>query len=161
VFKDLSILETTDPDDYFNYGHGYHWAVWDIPLTETSLDANLGVGHEVPGIPDARQWASYSYSYFGPCPNYNPAAPTDLTDTYSFVVYALPATRPGLIPPAVTTPDYSPVRALDDYFKTIAIAAVEYRGISDAHSTEFPGTLGETLPPCSAGALPADCIALP
>jgi|GEM_PF-3441687 len=165
VFKDLTILATTDPGEYELYGRGYHWAIWDLPAATRDLDAALGEGHEVPGINNARQWATFEYSYFGPCPNPIPELGTDVTDSYSFVLYALPTLPPALIPPAVNSihPDtdepYGPVRAMDDYFKSIAIAAIEYRGTSDAHADVFAPT-GETVPPCSAGVPPAECVAI-
>jgi len=161
VLKDISILSTVDPENYEIYAHGYHWAAWDIPAATTALPANLGAGHEIPGINNARQWATFEYSYFGPCPNFSPDTPEAelVTDSYSFVVYALPTAPPALVPPAVTS-ELGAVRAMDDYFKSIAIAATEFRVTSNAQSTEFdPGGLGTTVPPCSAaGEDPPDCV---
>jgi phosphatidylethanolamine-binding protein (PEBP) family uncharacterized protein len=166
VFKDLSVLEINDPADPVLYNRGYHWAIWDIPAAANTLPAALPEGHEITGIPalaNARQWASFKdYSFFGPCPNFDPAVEEEVTDSYSFVVYALPIAPASLIPSAVTTT--SPVRAMDDYFKTIALAVTEYRGTSDAHADEldpalFPPT---AAPPCpTGGEQPVGCLPTP
>ncbi len=168
VFKDITLLEITDPSDP-DYNHGYHWAIWDIPYSAgtKTLPANgLGASHEVnvTGIANARQWATFGYSFFPSCPNAVPALETDVTDSYSFVVYALPTLPPLPIPTSVAD-GTDTVRAMDGYFQLFALAAAEYRGTSDAHATEFdPPSLPTSLPPCIAGqnpATPADCIEAP
>jgi hypothetical protein len=58
----------------------------------------------------------------------------------------------------------STVRNMDNYFQSIALAAVEYRGTSNAHASEIPdGVLPPTAkPPCpSEGEPPPDCLAGP
>lgn len=164
VFKDLSVLEINDPSNAMLYNRGFHWAIWDIPAATNTLPAELPEGHEIVGeigLVDARQWASFKdYSFFGPCPNFDPEIEEEVTDSYSFVVYALPVAE-SLIPSAVTST--SPVRAMDDYFKSIALAVTEYRGTSDAHANELdPGLFPSTAqPPCPTGVTPAPAGCLP
>jgi phosphatidylethanolamine-binding protein (PEBP) family uncharacterized protein len=158
VFKDIAILAITAPSDAA-YNRGYHWAMWDIPASTTALPAELGPGFNSEDVEGALQWANFKdYSFFGPCPNFDPASPTDFEDSYSFVVYALPVAEAEI--PA-QEPGVSTVRLMDDYFQSIALAVAEYRGTSDAHASEIPdGVLPPTpKPPCpSVGDPPEDCL---
>lgn len=156
VFKDIAILAITDPGE-MAYNRGYHWAMWDIPEDTRELPEELGEGYNSEDVDGAVQWANFKdYSFFGPCPNFDPDMPTDFNDTYAFVVYALPVAEAEI--PSITG---STVRAMDDYFKSIALAVTEYRGTSDAHSSEIPaGVLPPTaVAPCpSEGEGPEDCL---
>jgi phosphatidylethanolamine-binding protein (PEBP) family uncharacterized protein len=161
VFKDIAVLARTPSTDP-NYNRGYHYVIWDIPASVTSLPAAMTGGHLSTEIPGARQWSNFNnYAYFGPCPNFDPAMPTDFDDSYSFVVYALPTARASV--PAAQM-GISTVRLMDDTFKTAALAVAEYRGTSSAHSSEVPaGVLPPmTMPPCpTEGTPPAGCLAGP
>lgn len=157
VFKDITILATTDPSNAMIYNRGYHWAMWDIPADTTELPAELGEGYNSEDVEGAVQWANFKdYSFFGPCPNFDPANPGSVEDSYSFTVYALPVTEAVI--PAITG---STVRAMDDYFKSIALAVTEYRGTSDAQANELdPGLFPPTaVAPCpSVGEGPDGCL---
>ncbi|MEU8522914.1 YbhB/YbcL family Raf kinase inhibitor-like protein [Streptomyces sp. NBC_01216] len=79
-----------DPDAPTGSGF-WHWLVWDIPTTHTSLDGALPTG-AVAGTGD-----SGKAGYLGPCP---PGG--DLTHHYDITVYALDV--PTLDLPASTPP---------------------------------------------------------
>lgn len=158
VFKDIAILAITPPTD-MAYNRGYHWAMWDIPAATTELPAELGPGFNSEDVEGALQWANFKdYSFFGPCPNFDPDAPTDFEDSYSFVVYALPVAEAEI--PA-QEPGISTVRLMDDYFQSIALGVAEYRGTSDAHASVIPDGVLPPMPklPCPAeGEPPAGCL---
>jgi phosphatidylethanolamine-binding protein (PEBP) family uncharacterized protein len=148
VFKDLSVLARTAATDP-NYNRGYHYVMWDIPATVTSLPAAVAGGFAVPGVSGALQWSNFNNNgFFGPCPNFDPAMPTNFNDVYSFQIYALPFAK-APVPAAVM--GTSTVRLLDNVFKPAALAVAEYRGTSNAHASEIPaGVLPPTaVPPCA------------
>ena len=131
VFKDLSVLARTAATDP-NYNRGYHYVMWDIPANVTSLPAAVAGGFAVPGVSGALQWSNFNnYGFFGPCPNFDPAMPTDFNDVYCFQIYALPFAK-APVPAAMM--GTSTVRLLDNVFKPAALAVAEYRGTSNAHS---------------------------
>ena len=149
VFKDLSVLARTASTDP-NYNRGYHYVMWDIPASVTSLPAAMAGGFAVPNVPGALQWSNFNdYGFFGPCPNFDPAMPTDFNDVYSFQIYALPFAK-AAVPAAMM--GVSTVRLLDNVFKPAALAVAEYRGTSNAHASEIPaGVLPPTAkPPCAS-----------
>ena len=149
VFKDLSVLARTPSTDP-NYNRGYHYVMWDIPANVTSLAAAVAGGFSVPSVSGALQWSNFNnYGFFGPCPNFDPAMPTDFNDVYSFQIYALPFAK-VTVPAAMM--GISTVRLLDNVFKPAALAVAEYRGTSNAHSSEVPaGVLPPTAkPPCAS-----------
>jgi len=158
VFKDIAIIEST-PTTEQAHNRGFHWVMWDIPAETTTLPAEMEGGHLSTDIPGARQWSNFNdYAYFGPCPNFNPEMPTTQNDSYAFVIYALedataevPAPQTGI----------STVRLMDDYFASVALAAAEYRGTSDAEASVLPdGVLPPmTNPPCpTVGEQPEGCL---
>ncbi len=150
VFKDLSVLARTASTDP-NYNRGYHYVMWDIPATVTSLPAAVAGGFAVPGVSGALQWSNFNnYGFFGPCPNFDPAMPTNFNDVYSFQIYALPFAK-APVPAAMM--GTSTVRLLDNVFKPAALAVAEYRGTSNAHASEIPaGVLPPTaVPPVREG----------
>jgi phosphatidylethanolamine-binding protein (PEBP) family uncharacterized protein len=161
VFKDLSVLAVT-PASEAAYNRGYHYAIWDIGASVRELPAIMSSGHRPTetNLQSARQWSNFNdYSWFGPCPNFDPAVPSGYLDSYAIVVYALPVDV-ATVPQPVA--GISPVRAMDDYFKTIALATAEFRGTSDAASSVIPDGIlpPKALPPCpSTGADPeAGCV---
>ncbi|GAB2695279.1 YbhB/YbcL family Raf kinase inhibitor-like protein [Kitasatospora kifunensis] len=83
-----------DPDAPSGSGF-WHWLVWDIPATATSLGSTAPAG-SVTGTDDAGLTG-----YLGPCP---PAG--DVKHHYQITVYALDTASlalPGSTPPALTT----------------------------------------------------------
>jgi len=161
VFKDIAVLARTPSTDPA-YNRGYHYVMWDIPATVTSLPAGMMGGHVSTDVPGARQWSNFNnYAYFGPCPNFDPAMPTDFNDSYAFVVYALPAATAVVPAPQM---GISTVRLMDDSFKGVALAVAEYRGTSSAHASEIPAGVLPPMPspPCpSEGTQPEGCLAGP
>lgn len=157
VFKDISILSRLESSDPL-YNRGFHYVLWDIPASVTSLPAALAEGHLSTEVEGARQWSNFNdYGFFGPCPNFDPENPTDFNDSYAFTIYALPTATAEIAAPQ---DGISPVRQLDDQFKTDALAVAEYRGTSNAHASEIPdGVLPPTAtPPCpTEGVPPDDC----
>jgi Raf kinase inhibitor-like YbhB/YbcL family protein len=78
-----------DPDAPTGSGF-WHWLTWDIPATDTSLDATALPAGAVAGTNDAGLTG-----YLGPCP-----PPGDRTHRYQLTVYALDVSSLGL-PPSV------------------------------------------------------------
>jgi phosphatidylethanolamine-binding protein (PEBP) family uncharacterized protein len=155
VFKDLSILSRLEPSDPL-YTRGYHYVMWDIPSGVTSLPAAMEGGHLSTEVTGARQWSNFNdYGYFGPCPNFDPELPATENDSYAFTLYALPTATADIAAP---TTGISTVRQLDDAFKAVALAVAEYRGTSDAQSSEIPdGVLPPTAtPPCPSDGTPLE-----
>jgi Raf kinase inhibitor-like YbhB/YbcL family protein len=71
-----------------------HWAIWDIPATTTSLQANLPK-MSMPAMPAGAKQVSFSgMGYAGPCPGAN-------EHTYEFAVYAV---NVASLPGTSTTP---------------------------------------------------------
>jgi len=158
VLKDLSVLARTASTDPL-YNRGFHYVIWDIPASVTSLPAQMQDGFVSTDVPGALQWSNFNdYGYFGPCPNFDPTMPTSYNDSYAFVVYALPSAK-TMIPP--TPMGSSPVRVLDTAFQAVALATAEYRGTSSAASSGVPdGTLPpKDVPPCPAdGSVTCGCV---
>lgn len=161
VLKDLSVLARTASTDA-NYNRGYHYVMWNIPVTVTSLPEAMKGGFASTDVPGAAQWSNFNnYAYFASCPNFDPTMPTDYNDSYAFVVYALPMAKSDVPAPVM---GMSTVRQLDDSFKGVALAVAEYRGTSDAHSSGVPcGVLPPmTHPPCpTTGTAPDGCLMVP
>jgi len=164
TFTDITILAVRDPAVNMTYNQGYHYVLWDIPADVLGIPAALGDGFEPAEIPGAKQWAPFNnYAFMGPCPNMPP--PTDGTeppplnnDSYSFTVYAMDvATLPV---PALVADGPSFPRVMDDYLKAHALAAVEYRGTSNAQATSTEGVLPPMFEvPCpSEGDQPENCL---
>jgi len=78
--------------------NNYHWVIYDIPASTTSLPAAVPAQAAPPSPAGAKQtyWSfSNTYSYQGPCP------PNE--HTYEFTVYALP-TATAAVPANTTNP---------------------------------------------------------
>jgi phosphatidylethanolamine-binding protein (PEBP) family uncharacterized protein len=156
VFKDLSVIARYPTNDS-NHNKGFHYVIWDIPADKRGLPANMMGGHLSTDIPGARQWSNFNnYGWFGPCPNFDPTMPTTYTDSYAFVVYALPTAKTTI--PAQQA-GISNVRLLDGVFKAAALATAEYRGTSNAASSGIPaGVLPPTAKPvCATDGSPFPC----
>lgn len=162
VFKDLSIIETSTPGE-MRRNQAFHWVAWDIPSDTLGIPADMMSGFESSDILGALQWAPFNdYGFMGPCPNLPSVQgmepPPLNNDSYSFVVYALPTETIDI--PALEA-GVSWVRTMDDYLKSVALAAAEYRGTSNAQASEI---LEGTFPamwdvPCpSDGVQPDDCL---
>jgi len=150
VLKDLSVLARYAPTDP-NYNKGYHYVMWDIPASVTSLPANMKDGFVSTDVPGALQWSNFNdYGFFGPCPNYDPTNPTSYDDSYAFLVYALPSATTTIPAPQA---GISTVRLLDGLFQMNATAVAEYRGTSSAASSTLPS---DVLPPKDAAPCPTD-----
>jgi phosphatidylethanolamine-binding protein (PEBP) family uncharacterized protein len=158
LFKDISILADGDPT---KERLGYHWVMWDIPKTTTSLATGSTSGYHAPAIAGAKQWAGRNnYGFFPPCPNPFPKSDARftcslVTDSYSFTLYALPmATLDNLPAPDVDATTGNPtgnyVVKLGHYIESLAALAVtEYRGTSHAWASSFSPP-GAVQYPCTA-----------
>jgi RNA polymerase sigma factor (sigma-70 family) len=146
VFKDIAILADGDPTkDRF----GYHWVMWNIPVTATGLPAAATGGYHSAQITGALQWSGRNqYAYFPPCPNPFPKSDARftcglVTDSYSYTLYALPTAKLDNLPAPdldATTgmPTGNYVVNMAHYIESLpAIAVTEYRGRSKAWSTAF------------------------
>ena len=161
TFTDVTILTVRDPADP-TYNQGYHYVIWDIPADTLTLPANLSTGYQPEEIEGALQWSPFNdYGFMGPCPNFPAPAcnpPPLNNDSYSFTVYAMDvATLPV---PALVADGPSFPRVMDDYLKAHALAAVEYRGTSNAQATSTEGVLPPMFEvPCpSEGDQPENCL---
>jgi Raf kinase inhibitor-like YbhB/YbcL family protein len=80
-------LTVYDPDAAPPVGW-WHWVVFNIPATDTSLNANAKGGGGMPGVAGTNGFKSRGYG--GPCP------PPGKPHHYNFTIYALDvATVPG------------------------------------------------------------------
>ena len=158
VFKDLSVIASAAPP--LNLQHGYHWAIWDIPASVTTLPHNLATGYHSTDIPGALQWSQRNnYGFFPPCPNPFPAGDARFScslslDSYSFTIYAFSFDHlPNLPTPDLNangqpTGNYA-VNVAQSIESLSALAIAEYRGTSQAWASTFtPPTPVEY--PCSA-----------
>lgn len=157
VFKDISLLNDPTPND----AHGYHWAMWDIPTTVTSLPAGMmgADGNYHPAaVPSASQWSNLKYGFFPPCPNPFPRDSAMFTcslvrDSYSFTLYALPMASISDNLPAPTLdattnmPTGNYVVQVGQYIESLsALAVTEVRATSKAWSTSFTPPSGMEYP---------------
>jgi phosphatidylethanolamine-binding protein (PEBP) family uncharacterized protein len=146
VFKDIAILADGDPTkDKF----GYHWVMWDIPPTTTTLPAGMGGGYHSTDVSGALQWAQRNqYAYFPPCPNPFPRDDVRfmcslVIDSYAFTLYAFDKEKLEELPPpdmdpATGMPTGNWVVNMGHYIEGLtALAVTEYRGTSQAWSTSF------------------------
>lgn len=148
VFKDVTLTTGTPINEL-----GYHWAIWNIPVSVTSLPEGLASGNPIPEVAGAEQASSplFNDGYIGPCPSWAVApsspllgatpAPTVSTDSYTFEVFALPTatfTKPATRPaPAEGSPPISYVRDLDEALMAASIASVKLNATSDAQPAMF------------------------
>lgn len=147
VFKDISILNDNNPA---TEKFGYHWVMWDIPPTATSLPGKMTGGFKSAEVAGASQWSSLgSYGFFTPCPNPFREAPMfacSLTnDSYSLTLYALSEEKLTEIPaPDMDAATGMPVAGsnwvvnMAHYIEGLTpIAVTEYRGTSKAWAKAF------------------------
>jgi phosphatidylethanolamine-binding protein (PEBP) family uncharacterized protein len=159
VFKDIAILASGDPtQDKF----GYHWVMWDIPPTTTSLPAAMTGGYHSTEVPGALQWAQRNnYAYFPPCPNPFPRDDARfmcslVIDSYAFTLYAFDQEKLDALPapdldPMTGNPTGNWVVNMGHYIEGLtALAVTEYRGTSQAWSTSFAPP-DPFQYPCTAG----------
>lgn len=139
VFKDMSIINGTNPDP--NVDHGYHWMMWDIPAGTMSMPENLSAD-QFPAVMNGAQQlkggTTGGYGYLGPCPSWQThcdATVPAVEDVYSFTIYALNVAQVTL-PAADTTMTF--VRQMDYYFIANAIATAEIQATSSAVPTSIP-----------------------
>jgi phosphatidylethanolamine-binding protein (PEBP) family uncharacterized protein len=146
VFKDISILADGNPA---TERMGYHWVMWDIPASATSLPGNMTGGYHSTEVSGALQWSSLaSYGFFTPCPNPFPKDDarfncTRVIDSYSLTLYALPVATIEDWPapdtdPTTGQPTGNWVVKMAHYLEGLdALAVTEYRSTSKAWSTAF------------------------
>ena len=152
MFKDLSVLAHAPAP--LNVQHGYHWAIWDIPVATTTIPHDLATGFHPANLAGASQWSQRNnYGFFPPCPNPFPVGNANFScplveDSYSFTIYAFDFTHL----PALPTPDLSAngeptnnyVANVAKYIESLpALAVAEYRATSHAWASSFapPGTI--------------------
>lgn len=155
LLKDLSI-EAGEAGD-IDPNHAYHWAIWNIKGSTSTLPASLSVG-QFPlkgALKDAEQlngappWLE-SYKYFGPCPNLVAllGAPLETHDD-TFILYAFKEAK--LVVPEDPGPDpaapYSRVRQLAIYFESHNIGKTALKFTSNAKPSCAPG-FGPPFPAC-------------
>lgn len=100
---------------------GFHWGMWNIPITITGMPKALGGDAKPSEMGGAEQKSAMfnSNKFFGPCPS------GDL-HTYAFVLYAFDTE-------AITPP--TDLMAMDKYFEDHAIAQTTISVTSDAKSS--------------------------
>jgi len=145
VFKDISILSDNDPT---TTRLGYHWVIWNIPASTTSLPHDLMSGYHSPSVSGALQWSGRNnYGYFPPCPNPFPASDARFTscsltrDSYSYTLYALSSTitpPPPDTDPTTGLPTGNYVVNMGHYIESLtALAVTEIRATSSAWASAF------------------------
>lgn len=146
MFKDVTLTGATPINEL-----GYHWAIWNIPASVTTLPKGLPSGAATSGIPGATQFSGplFGDGYVGPCPSWSIAPgggnmpPTASNDSYTFTVFAFSTptvTVPE--PPAAGTMgdsgmDLSYVHVLDDFFIANSSGTAVLRTTSDASPAMF------------------------
>jgi phosphatidylethanolamine-binding protein (PEBP) family uncharacterized protein len=149
LLKDLTIESGQSAGD-MNPEHPYHWTIWNIPGTTTSLAAALpsamspiaGTQQQNGGPPFLPQM---TYGYFGPCPNLNAAGMGAAVETHNdaFILYAFSAAT-------LTAPVYNPgtgtdplnyVHQLADFYEghPNLLGKAQLSFTSDATPTSCPG----------------------
>ena len=148
VFKDISILADADPA---TERFGYHWVMWNIPASATSLPGAMTGGYHSTEVPGALQWSSLgSYGFFTPCPNPFPReapmfACSLVNDSYALVLYALPMASLDDLPAPDLDPETGMPVAGSNWVVNMAhaiealpaLAVTEYRGTSKAWAAAF------------------------
>jgi Raf kinase inhibitor-like YbhB/YbcL family protein len=115
-FKDLTMAASSTPS------YGYHWGMWNIPITITKMPENLGSTATLPDMGGAQQYGAMGTKFFGPCPS---SASKIAKDTYAFILYAFDKEK---ITPTSTTD----LQKLDKYFDDNDIAKTQISVWSDA-----------------------------
>jgi phosphatidylethanolamine-binding protein (PEBP) family uncharacterized protein len=137
VLKDLTLVNSATPD------YAYHWAIWDIPSTITSLPEgleenpileDLGGAQQLNGGPEG------AAVYFGPCPSWQHACSNgDVLrnlDIYAFTIYAMDVEKLTLPNADLNINNY--VRQLDAFFASKAIEKTEIIVTSNASPSVAP-----------------------
>lgn len=146
VFRDMTLTTGATIDE-----RGYHWAIFNIPPSVTSIAKGLPSGNPIASIADAEQYSGglFNNGFLGPCPCWGvaPGAPVSdppamvHTDQYTFTVYAMPMaaiTKPAMRPaPAMGAPAVSYTKDLDDYFAANALGSAQLKTSSDAQPAMF------------------------
>ena len=156
VFKDISILADTNPVTQ----HGYHWVIWDIPASVTTLATGSHTGYHSTDISGALQWSQRNnYGYFPPCPNPFPKSDPRFScglvnDSYSYTLYAFPFDHlPSLPTPDLNAngePTNNYAVNMGHYIESLtALAVTETRATSQAWASNFT-TPPAVEYPCSA-----------
>jgi phosphatidylethanolamine-binding protein (PEBP) family uncharacterized protein len=163
VFKDISLLSDTNSstaETDVNIQHGYHWVMWDIPVSATHLATNSMTGYHSADISGAMQWSQRNnYGYFPPCPNPFPKGDSRFNctltlDSYSYTLYAFSSAHLANLPAPDLNANGEPTgnyaAKLGRYIDSLPrLGVTEYRGTSSAWAGSFspPGTIEY---PCSA-----------
>jgi len=148
VFRDMTLTTGATIDE-----RGYHWGIWNIPASVSSLQKALPSGNPIASITGAKQFSGplFNDGYVGPCPSWSTApgapppmegapAPTVKTDSYTFTVYALPTatfTEPPKRVPVEGGPPISYVKDLNDALIAQAIGTAVLDTTSDAQPAMF------------------------
>jgi phosphatidylethanolamine-binding protein (PEBP) family uncharacterized protein len=138
VFQDVSLL--TDMPD-----RAFHWMLWNIPSSVTSMPEGLSSDQfptEIPGAEQLRGNKTDIYAYFGPCPSWQTGCKAEIpavTDSYKFIVYAFNVATLTL--PAVDTTISNYVRQVNSYFESMAIGKAELSTSSNAIPSTVPDAL--------------------
>lgn len=114
-FKDLTAAAGAQPS------MGYHWGMWNIPITVTGMPEGLAGDAKPAAMGGAEQLGAVSKAFFGPCPDYSKKG--GIKDTYAFVLYAFDMEK--VTPPTV-------LMQMDKYFEEKAIAKTSLSVWSDA-----------------------------
>ena len=138
VFQDVTLL-TEMPD------RAFHWMIWNIPSSVTSMPEGLSSDQfpaEIPGAEQLRGNKTDVYAYFGPCPSWQTGCKAEIpavTDNYRFIIYAFNVATLTL--PAVDPTISNYVRQVNTYFESMAIGKAELSTSSNA----IPSTVPEGL----------------
>jgi Raf kinase inhibitor-like YbhB/YbcL family protein len=97
----------------------YHWAIWDIPASTTSLPAGLPRGATLTMPAGAMQNSFMGPQYAGPCP-------AGALHVYQFVIFALPTTTLAGVTAA------SSAQAVYTAASKVALAMTTLNGLSNA-----------------------------
>ena len=116
VFLDVTLTDMNDMN-------GYHWVMWDIPASVSSLPGNLPTGAEITDPVSAKQYNPLSASYLGPCPNIGGGSETH---TYEFTLYAMPDAE------TASLAGLNSVQQLEAAIQQIALGSAVLSGTSDA-----------------------------
>ncbi len=137
ILKDLSLADGDTPD------HAYHWVIWDIPASITSLPEALEESPMPEGLGGAQQLSGGPGGppvYFGPCPSWQVACPDSNAfpslDTYVFSIYAMDVETLDLPEPNENIDNY--VRQLDAFFRSKAHDQAQIIVTSDAAPATAP-----------------------
>ncbi|MBN1602855.1 MAG: hypothetical protein JW915_14695 [Chitinispirillaceae bacterium] len=107
-FKDLTMAASSTPS------YGYHWGMWNIPVTVTKMPEGLSGDAKPAAMNGAEQKGALGNKFFGPCPDYNKKG--GIKDTYAFILYAFEKEK-------ITPP--TNLQQMDQYFDDNDIAKTQ------------------------------------